>query len=99
MKFRIGSVALLWRPALTWPRGISYPSRRGRTIPEVRSDKKVIYKPTIKAFKVKKTGRIRLATEIIARVKKEMQEPRLTESVRNARHSKRSEEHTSELQS
>jgi hypothetical protein len=42
---------------------------------------------------VKKTGRIQLANEIIARVKKEMQEPRLTESVRNgmrgkaARHS------------
>ena len=36
-----------------------------------------------KAFKVKKIGRIQLAKEIIARVKKEMQEPRLTESVRN----------------
>ena len=32
---------------------------------------------------MKKTSRIQLAREIIARVKKEMQEPRLTESVRN----------------
>jgi hypothetical protein len=37
---------------------------------------------------VKKTGRIELAREIIARVKKEMQEPRLTESVRNSRYGK-----------
>jgi hypothetical protein len=34
---------------------------------------------------VQKLGRIQLAREIIARVKKEMQEPRLTESVRNGR--------------
>jgi hypothetical protein len=32
---------------------------------------------------VKKTERIQLAKQIIARVKKEMQEPRLTESARN----------------
>jgi hypothetical protein len=31
---------------------------------------------------MKKTGRINLAREIISSVKKEMQEPRLTESVR-----------------
>jgi len=36
-----------------------------------------------KAFKLKKTGRIQLAREIIARVKKEMQETRLTESGHN----------------
>jgi hypothetical protein len=36
-----------------------------------------------KAFNVKKTERIQLAKQIIARVKKEMQEPRLTESARN----------------
>ena len=34
---------------------------------------------------MRKTGRIQLASEIIARVKKEMQESRLTESVRNGR--------------
>ncbi len=34
------------------------------------------------------TGRIQLPREIIARVKKEMQEPRLTASVRNGRRSK-----------
>jgi hypothetical protein len=32
---------------------------------------------------MKKTDRIELAMQIIARVKKEMQQPRLTESVRN----------------
>jgi hypothetical protein len=32
---------------------------------------------------MKKTGRIQLASEIIARIKKEMQELRSTESVRN----------------
>ena len=32
---------------------------------------------------MKKAARIQLARQIIARVKKEMQEPRLTESVRN----------------
>jgi hypothetical protein len=32
---------------------------------------------------MKKTNRIKLAGEIISRVKKEMQEPRLTESVRD----------------
>jgi hypothetical protein len=32
---------------------------------------------------VKKTARIQLATQIIARVKKEMQEPRWMESARN----------------
>jgi hypothetical protein len=32
---------------------------------------------------MKKTNRIRLAREIISSVKKEMQEPRLTESVRD----------------
>jgi hypothetical protein len=37
---------------------------------------------------VKKTGRLKLAREIIARVKKEMQEPRLTESVRKGMHGK-----------
>jgi len=37
---------------------------------------------------VKKSGRIQLAREIIARVKKEMQEPRLTESVLNAMRAK-----------
>jgi hypothetical protein len=37
---------------------------------------------------VKKSGRIQLAKEIIARVKREMQEPRLTESVRNGRRGK-----------
>lgn len=37
---------------------------------------------------MKKTGRIELAREIIARVKKAMQEPRLTESVRNGRRGK-----------
>jgi hypothetical protein len=39
-------------------------------------------------FYLKKTGRIQLAREIIARVKKEMQEPRLTESARNGTRSK-----------
>jgi hypothetical protein len=34
-------------------------------------------------FTVKKAGRIELARAIIARVKKEMREPRLTASVRN----------------
>jgi hypothetical protein len=34
---------------------------------------------------VKKTGRIQIAREIIARVKREMQEPQLTESVRNGK--------------
>jgi hypothetical protein len=33
---------------------------------------------------VKKPDRIQLARQIIERVKKEMQEPRLTESVRNS---------------
>ena len=37
---------------------------------------------------MKKTGRIKLAREIITRIKKEMQEPRLTESVRNGRRGK-----------
>ena len=37
---------------------------------------------------MKKTGRIQLAREIIARVKKEMQEPRLAASVRNGRRGK-----------
>jgi len=37
---------------------------------------------------VKKTGQIQLAKEIFARVKKEMQEPRLTESVRNGMNGK-----------
>ena len=35
-------------------------------------------------FRVKKPDRIQLARQIIERVKKEMQEPRLTESVRNS---------------
>ena len=61
---------------------------QGRSISAVRSVKKLLYKPTRKAFTVKKAGRIELAREIIARVKKEMQEPRLTESVRNGRHGK-----------
>jgi hypothetical protein len=39
---------------------------------------------------VKKTGRLKLAVEIIARVKKEMQEPRLTESVRKGMQGKTS---------
>jgi hypothetical protein len=34
-------------------------------------------------FNLKKTGRIQLAREIIAQGKKEMLEPRLTDSVRN----------------
>ncbi|MGA2051456.1 MAG: hypothetical protein ABSG96_27530 [Terracidiphilus sp.] len=37
---------------------------------------------------MKKTGRIELAREIIARVKKEMQESRLTASVRKGMHGK-----------
>ena len=37
---------------------------------------------------MKKAGRIQLAREIIARVKKEMQEPRLTEPVLNAMRAK-----------
>ena len=37
---------------------------------------------------MKKNGRIELAREIIARVKKEMQEPRLAASVRNGRRGK-----------
>jgi len=32
---------------------------------------------------MKKKGRIKIASEIIAQLKREMQEPRLTESVRN----------------
>jgi len=47
---------------------------------EGRSDKKLIYKSTRKAFKVKKTARLKLAVEIIAG-QEGMQEPRLTESV------------------
>ena len=35
-------------------------------------------------FRVKKPDRIQLARQIIDRVKKEMQEPRLAESVRNS---------------
>lgn len=59
-----------------------------RTIPGVRSHKKLIYKLTRKESTVKKTGRIKLAREIITRIKKEMHEPRLTESVRNGRRGK-----------
>ena len=40
----------------------------------------VVYR---RAMFMQKTSRIRLAREIIASVKKEMQEPRLTESVRD----------------
>jgi len=61
---------------------------QGRSISAVRSDTKLNYKPKRKAFTVKKTGRIELAREIIARVKKEMQESRLTASVRKGMHGK-----------
>jgi hypothetical protein len=39
--------------------------------------------PHGKDFMMKKKGRIKIASEIIAQLKREMQEPRLTESVRN----------------
>jgi hypothetical protein len=61
---------------------------QGGSISAVRSDAKLINKPKRKAFTMKKTGRIELAREIIARVKREMQESRLTASVRKGMHGK-----------
>lgn len=87
----LGCVAFLLVDRLARGRKAGVTNRaKSKSIFRVGSDKKLIYKSTRKAFKVKKTGRLKLAREIIARVKKEMQEPRLTESVRKGMHGKTS---------
>ena len=70
---------------------ITWPQARSRSLRRTQSDFRIPLRQETdcpnrsrKVFKVKKPDRIQLARQIIERVKKEMQEPRLTESVRNS---------------
>ena len=51
--------------------------------PRGRSGKELIQDRSRKDFIMKKKSRIQVESQIIAQLKREMQEPRLTESVRN----------------
>lgn len=80
-----GSFPLVWKaipnPAEKWEPVIAPRTKR---FPDSAHARNRSTNQPRKAFRVKKTDRIQLARQIIARVKKEIQEPRSTESVRTS---------------